>query len=138
VADELRALLARIEEATGADRAIDATLSVLFRIAPPDSQDWVHRWAGEWRAEGGRVWLIHEDGSHGPNFRPRPWTESVDAALALVERLGEDPSQILSDAIEYLGTTGWSGSWLAALPRFIVIALLRAHLEGAPDAQTDQ
>lgn len=117
----LEGLLERVEAACGPDRRLDAEIACAFihrNLRPAEPDDF----GGEYGYSPGNLKVEHgflmSDG----------FTRSIDAALSLVERCREDPSQIMNDAIEALSSHGWRGSWSKALPRFVVIALLRSLL----------
>lgn len=61
------------------------------------------------------------------------YTTSLDAALALAERLGHDVFGMMADVIERLERDGWSGfpapGLQSALARYFCAAILRAQSE---------
>ena len=81
-------LLARLRAATGPSRNLDAEIEACLRVpsAKAAKERWVREWAGEWRAEGARVRLMHSNGTPGAHWAPDLRTGSIDAALALVEK----------------------------------------------------
>ena len=67
----------------------------------------------------------------------RPWTQSLDAALALAERLGLDVPQLLNDALE--GPSGlWARGWRSDRPLTpqIATALCAAILRASEEKQS--
>lgn len=83
VTSSLSDLIARLEKAQGPDRELDAEIAASIRDCPSFSEDWVKNWAGEWRAINGLVHLLGDFGSSG-NFKPRPYTSSIDAAMTMI------------------------------------------------------
>lgn len=85
---DLTHLLSRVEGARGPDRELDALICAALRdIAGPADCEYVRAWSGPWVAQAGLVILQEDSGHNGPNFRPEKYTASLDAALALVERV---------------------------------------------------
>jgi hypothetical protein len=128
-ADELRALLARVENATGPDREID---KALFAVFDPERAN--------------RMTYVQYEG-YAPMWTAPAYTASLDAALALVERVLPNAYHETSGPRRYLeipapvpnryraeirfgealnGRT--SAGWAATLPHAILAALLRARL----------
>lgn len=113
-------LIARLEGAEAGSLELDREIYLLLRpTADPE----------EFRR-------MFKDDSAGFNFwlSAQPVTTSLDAALALAERLGLDVSQILNDTLEGPHGDGiWFSGWNAKAPiapqiaRFVCIAILRAH-----------
>lgn len=68
-----------------------------------------------------------------------PVTTSLDAALALAERLGHDVFGMMADVIERLERDGWSGfpapGLQSALARYFCAAILRAQSEARPTGE---
>lgn len=114
---DIAALLERVRAATGPDRAIDRDIEE-------------HIVGTQFRStKRGREWLTD---SHGGvetwSRQATPFTASVDAALALVERqAGHRWYGVLLDAVRDLGVSGTSGP--EHLPRFIIVHFLQ-HIAG--------
>lgn len=90
-------LLARLEAAEGADRELDALICAALRYLPPDCREaWAIGWEGEWRAGPGNVYLLTAVGKSGASFKAAPLTASLDASLALVERVLPENSWCIS------------------------------------------
>ena len=86
--DDLRKLLDRCERAEGGERELDAEIDALLRIGTPKMEPWA--WANfpVWRpARNGSVEVVHSDGSGGLNWQSQEFTTSIDAAVALVDRV---------------------------------------------------
>lgn len=117
--DQLQDLLRRVESATGADRELDADL---LRAAG---------WRDDGEHMGAPRWITPEGMKTA--FNPREGvptgqnvTGSLDAALALVERCGQDAQQIINEA------TGDTYLWVDAVPDYrqrLVLATLAALLK---------
>lgn len=93
-------LIERLNAATGPDRALDYDL---HEIAWGD-------WLGaNGYARDGSGWWSDSPPVTGCNRAAPPeyYTTSVDAALALVERLKLDPPTILNEALEWLCASGY-------------------------------
>ena len=118
-------LIARLEAATGPDRELDAVIAVA-------SGQYVHERRGRDRQE----WFYSTSRNYdrrslhyGGTCRPlEAYTASIDAALTLatgeaIERVG-GAIGILRWAIDMMRE---AGAGIDALPRFIVIAALRAQ-----------
>jgi len=75
------------------------------------------------------IWVALEfDGNRSPVDAPE-YTTSIDAALALAERLGLDVLAITNEAVEALAVGGWSSSLRTLVPelaRHACIAILKA------------
>lgn len=84
----LKSLRKRVAKANGPDWMLDAEIAAAFKyyVSISDAGMFVHSWGGEWKAINGRVHLLGSYGSGG-NFRPEHFTASIDATLALVERV---------------------------------------------------
>lgn len=128
---DLQQLLARVEGATGADRRLDGALCRAFDLPacfePDCLPDVLERCVA--RVEGGG-----KDDTDVPRY-----TASMDAALALVERVkgsGIDAVQMMHDAMEDLANGGWrDDAPIAPQVALCVIArLLRALLAEAASA----
>lgn len=84
---DLTALIAKLEAASGPDRELDAEIAATFHYVS-NMPDWVNDWSGRWEAvKSGRVYLIEDSGNRGPNFISDSFTDSIDAAVALAERV---------------------------------------------------
>lgn len=102
--EQLEGLLERVKAATGPDEKLDYAID-----------EWL------WRSGGKH---------HGEMDTLPPFTASIDAALALVERLrGDHWFGILLDAMRDFGAAGTLGP--EHLPRFIVLHLLTALKEAS-------
>lgn len=84
---DLTTLIAKLEAAKGPDRELDAEIAATFHYVS-HMPDWVNNWSGKWEAaKSGRVYLIEDSGNRGPNFISDSFTDSIDAAVALAERV---------------------------------------------------
>jgi len=84
---DLAELLERVRKATGPDRELDGEIAATLRVGNK-LPDWAQNWTGEWRPTiQGFVVLMQDDEQPGPNFSSPKFTASIDAALALVERV---------------------------------------------------
>lgn len=140
----LQGLLERLRSATGPDRELDARLTVMFDVRP------------EWCVGyGSELWIDLKSGldepvirintggkrsqGHPPMGPYAPYTASLDAALALVERTLPDPGEHLMvlgrDAVHFNLTkhphvlVGFG--YAPTAPLAVLIALLTA-LSGDP------
>lgn len=89
-AEALGALLERVTKATGADRKIDAEIVAALRYCRPGFPDWIVGWAGPFVPnipDAGRVAIGHSNGKTGTHWSAEPVTASLDAALAMAERV---------------------------------------------------
>lgn len=86
---DLASLLERVRSATGPDREIDGRIEVHFRIHPWGPFHWINRSPEvNFASYEGDVWLSGGAGKFpGSGWQSKPYTSSIDAALALVERL---------------------------------------------------
>jgi hypothetical protein len=132
--DVLEGLLERVKAASGPDRAIDGELDAALRIGLASLPEWA--WANfpKWKhISNGRVCVLHDSEVHGLNWASARVTASVDAALALVERLIPEHSVLMGYG-QTKGTLPWAriGIWSAPdatapiLPLAILSALLSA------------
>ncbi len=88
----LRALLERVEQATGADRELDAAL--WCALLHPDRKPS--------KSRPGFVAITDDDPSRWGYKEIKHYTASVDAALALVERVLKEPHYTLSGPVKFL------------------------------------
>ena len=131
-------LIARVEAAEAGSRELDCMISVELRVLSPhmDVAPWAVNWTGPYATKGGRVYLVHSDGSLGPNWTPPPLTTSLDAALGLVERklpgicwgveigLGGFDAYVSRNRV---GTGHWLSEAFGKTPALaLILALLRA------------
>jgi hypothetical protein len=85
---ELDELIEKLKKAGGPDRALDAAIDATLRIGKPNHQTWVRDNFPTWRGRpGGRCEVVHSCGDGGVHWESEPFTASVDAALALLERV---------------------------------------------------
>lgn len=83
----LTTLIAKLEAAKGPSRELDAEIAATFHYVS-HMPDWVNNWSGKWEAaKSGRVYLMEDSGNRGPNFISDSFTDSIDAAVALSERV---------------------------------------------------
>lgn len=143
----LKDLLARVEAATGGDRELDALIASHFRVGPDDEPDWLKRWGGEFRPHHkfpGSVTAMHSDGSTGVHWKSERYTTSLDAALALVERVLPEANCVGFDKIpgeisayvsrNFVGDGHWYQDATSHTPALALIAaLLRALITQEPD-----
>lgn len=121
--EELDALIARVEDATGPDREIDAELARLMNWVPTGVN------ASLWNVADPKPEYWYSSA-----FGLPPYTASIDAALALVERVkaGEELGwwvtilEIALREIAWKHTLEGPKPGPAALARAIILALLRA------------
>ncbi len=82
--DMLLELADRCERVTGPDRKLDAEVAAALQLGF-NLPDWALRWTAEWKPTfGGRVVLMHDDGTLGPYFSSAKFTASLDDAMILV------------------------------------------------------
>lgn len=132
-------LIAKLEALDGPDRDVDLKLTNIFDKHP---DGWSYRWSELSLATNiktlaaidlpdGSEELYHQylgDWGNGDAIiSPKHYTASLDAAIALVERvLGEDIAlELLSDVAESAKTDTVNGT-LAGLPIALLIATLKA------------
>ena len=78
-------LIAKLEAAQRGSGQLDAAIDAALRIGKPDLPEWAHTNFPTWRARAdGKVECVHSDGRGGLNWKPHPFTQSIDAALTLV------------------------------------------------------
>lgn len=83
----LRALIERIEQATGPDRAIDAEVSCLLRTFPANAPSWLLKWQRLEPApkiNSGAAAAINDSGEIVVWWNAAKYTDSLDAALTAV------------------------------------------------------
>jgi hypothetical protein len=108
-----QALIQRLEAAEVGSRELDAEIGLLIR------HDYPHT-SAEIIGEG----VIRD---RAGEYAAKPYTTSLDAALALVERHGLDPWQVLYAAMMNWKAHDPRGSLSRELPLAICIALLRSQ-----------
>jgi len=126
--ERLEALLQRVEAAEGPDRDLDADIVL-----------WRHPELAEWPRSDRGGWVSPEWGLISP---PEHFTASVDAALALVERVLPDVERIDVIAFPNLVHRGRAEVWLDGDTRVVanaktpalalIAALLRALIASTP------
>ena len=133
-------LIERLEKAGEGSRELDGMLARHFgwhRVEPR----FVRNKAGGWIAPEDFLG-VNSDGSprldslRGTDIHRDPprLSQSLDAALALAERLGLDVLAITNEAVEGLAVSGWSSSLRTLVPelaRHACLAVLRATQEQA-------
>lgn len=83
---KLRDLESRLVEAEGASRELDGVIGAALRIKADHIPDWADENFPVWRGRpDGRVEVVHTDGKGGVHWEVPRYTESIDAALALIE-----------------------------------------------------
>lgn len=133
--EQLRALAERLEKATGPDNELEWELLSALGISEgrPCGDGWQRCYI-----DGRYVLGIPPTCSEAPHVPEscRPWriTASIDAALALVERLGEDPEEIMREAMERLSRDGFT-NWLKDIPLAILSVLVAALISRAEAPQ---
>lgn len=123
--EALADLLARVEAAAGPDRELDARLYVqlIARLQNPAIEQMIQERSV--RLPGSNVWLDGAKDWAVPRF-----TASLDAALALCERLGLDGWHILYSAmVDWRAHT--TGISLNRLPLCVIAAMLKALIAKA-------
>jgi hypothetical protein len=103
----MRELIERLEKAEAGSRKLDAALWYALVEKPALGEKRDRDMIGRWPA----------------------YTTSLDAALALAERLGMDVLEIANEAVEELSRSGWFASATTLVPdlaRHACIAILRA------------
>ncbi len=159
-AADLQALIARLETATTADRELDARIGAAFRILPPKAPNWAatDNWGIEARDlgfDGWRVCLVHGNGGAGLNWKAEFYSGSIDAAVALAERVlsgwsvtvgnhysyicdttkpNAQISRLLPNGLQYDGETAVSVS-AATMPLALCLAVCRALQQAQPSPQ---
>lgn len=134
--EQLQALLKRVQAATGPDRELDADMDEALRIGLPHLPAWAWQNFPQWKnISGGRVCCLHRDGSHGLNWSSLEFTASIDAALALVERVA--PGGLLDLTLGYepgAADRAWPAVTLRFYPDGVRVDGKQYHavIEGAP------
>lgn len=97
--EQLQSILDRVREATGPDRELDGSIDAVLRAGLPSLPAWAWENFPEWKhISNGRVCVLHDSGEHGLNWSSQPATASIDAALALTERvLPINSTRLVSD-----------------------------------------
>lgn len=127
----VKELLERVKDAAGPDRGLDGLIAIAF---PPDGE--ARTELGEATSRYGKYWFKHEHGEG--SALPRLYTASIDAALALTERLlpgwsyqvskshGEHDPFFVARVAKALGddVTGFDGISDHSAPLAILAALL--------------
>ncbi|CAH1657459.1 hypothetical protein CHELA1G11_13048 [Hyphomicrobiales bacterium] len=91
--EECKSVLADLEKASGADRELDARIDAVLRAGKAsmrDSSPWAWLNFPTWRHHdqaAGMCGVVHDDGSFGMVWDSEPFTSSLDATIALVERV---------------------------------------------------
>lgn len=129
---DITSLIEKLEGAEVGSRELDGLMAANLRDLSGEyaKQRWAREWGGPFACEGGTVFLMHTDPiARGPNFQAPAYTTSLDAALALAERVvGEEAAlSLLQDTIE--GWNAASGLSVKNLPRLFCAAILRAQSE---------
>lgn len=85
---DLPTLIARIEAATGPDRALDAEIAAMMKACPPNAPGWVKNWSGLWAAAPkinyGAVGVWGIDDTLKTWWNALKFTKSLDDAMTLV------------------------------------------------------
>jgi hypothetical protein len=140
--DDVEGLIERLEKATGPDRELDAMLYVIVVQERQWREDGMIIYAQKSPRDLWRVGYI-DPGEHSRNFSfselsvatmVPTYTSSIDAALALTERLGiafdaildDALSDVVEQALERADVGGDANPKLSALPLAILLATLRA------------
>ncbi len=85
---KLEELIAALERATGPSRDLDAEIDAALRIGNGYLPLWAFENFPTWRAKHrGTVEVVHDNGKGGLWWDSSPFTSSLDAAVALVERI---------------------------------------------------
>lgn len=81
----LTELASRVERLTGPCRETDALIDVAVRGGPGAGfPAWIYTNFPTWRVRaGGRVEVVHTDGTGGVHWTPKPYTASLDAVMTL-------------------------------------------------------
>ena len=128
---ELTALLKRVEKASGPDRELDNLLAFWFTGAP----FWIAEWGEEYEK---RPWLAKELCGEEKDTPPPHFTASLDAAIALCERVmtplwGEKPDLLLGRTNGGLTIHCQLGpnteAFAETLPLAVCAALLRSLIQ---------
>lgn len=122
---DLSALIAKLEAAEGGSRALDGDVAWIFHPK---------LWGRRNPANGQHQWMTEIDGK--PRVLPR-YTTSIDAALALAERVLLPGSGIGLCQCSPTDWEAWVGGRPAYAPRYrtgplaLCIAILKAHTSRA-------
>lgn len=80
-------LIERLEAGSGADRELDADISIALHALPVDAPDWLRnnftRLGRLHDGSPGQICVIHDNGLPGANWASAKLTSSLDACLAL-------------------------------------------------------
>lgn len=84
-------LIARLEKAEGPSREIDALIDAQLRLGPPKEPRprWIWDNFPHWRPskDAGRCEVVHDDGTSGVSWTSPSITASLDAVIALTEKM---------------------------------------------------
>lgn len=118
-------LITKLEEAGEGSRSLDLDLLQALGMKV---------WGRRHPSANTHQWMTEIDGKAVPVPR---WTTSLDAALALAERLGLDVPQLLNDALEGPGGL-WARGWRSDRPLIpqIATALCAAILRASEEKQS--
>jgi len=122
---DLKELLARVEKATGADDLLDADISFALGWSSRNRDHY------EW---------TEADGTFVQSFMPKPFTASLDASLALVERVLPGKAGVVSfggmwSRADFINA---EGVYLHATCRTPALALLAAVLKALIAKENDR
>lgn len=84
--DQIEKLIERLEQGSGPDRELDAEIAAAVGWDPLGAPDFWVRWE-ERVAIGRRVYLVHSNGERGASVLSPKLTASIDAVVALADRL---------------------------------------------------
>lgn len=111
-------IIERLEDTDGPDRWLDARIDAALRIGSLKMQGQGYNWAWDnfpnWRHHlnaAGMCGVMHENGDLGLIWDSQPFTASIDAAIALVERVLPKAARI---------TTMGDDAGLACYCRFVI------------------
>ncbi|WP_341020975.1 hypothetical protein [Brevundimonas diminuta] len=117
---DLSALIARLEAAEVGSRELDAHVEVAARAFEAAKTGLSREHWAKWVVSRD-FWVEDEHTA----YQPTPVTTSLDAALALAERLGLDVAAILTAAVFFASQSGAKIN-AALIAKFACIAILRA------------